>query len=123
MQRDDYFVIVYQILSYLYDRLKAGEPTDPNMLLPQNEMFQINDKYWAYIIASLYDQCLISTVGGLYPLERNVDYLKEFVMQLGQYLEISTEGIDYLHTSTRMQQARAFLHYEKVSSPFDVEKE
>ena len=32
MAKDDYFVIVYQILSYLYQRLKNGEPVDPAFL-------------------------------------------------------------------------------------------
>lgn len=32
MARDDYYVIVYQILSYLYCRLKAGESIDAKMI-------------------------------------------------------------------------------------------
>ena len=32
MARDDYHVIVYQILSYLYQRLKKGEQVDAKMI-------------------------------------------------------------------------------------------
>ena len=32
MAKDDYFVIVYKILSYLYVKLKSGEDTNPNMI-------------------------------------------------------------------------------------------
>ena len=36
MEKDDYHVIVYQILSYLYQRLKKGEPVDASMLAPES---------------------------------------------------------------------------------------
>ena len=32
MAKDDYFVIVYQIPAYLYQRLKRGEPADGSMI-------------------------------------------------------------------------------------------
>lgn len=32
MAKDDYYVIVYQILSYLYRTLKEGTEVDPKML-------------------------------------------------------------------------------------------
>ena len=35
MARDDYHVIVYQILAYLYTQLKAGEPVNGDYMLYQ----------------------------------------------------------------------------------------
>lgn len=32
MYRDDYFVLAYKLLAYLYTQLKAGEDVDPAML-------------------------------------------------------------------------------------------
>lgn len=32
MAKDDFHVIVYRILAYLYHRLKNGEPAEPEMI-------------------------------------------------------------------------------------------
>ena len=42
MAKDDYHVIVYQILSYLYRRLKKGEHVDAAMLAPESPLFKVN---------------------------------------------------------------------------------
>ena len=38
MAKDDYFVIVYKILSYLYVKLKSGEDVNPNMITHDNQL-------------------------------------------------------------------------------------
>lgn len=48
MAKDDYFVIVYKILSYLYVKLKSGEDVNPNMITHDNQLLQINRK-WSYV--------------------------------------------------------------------------
>lgn len=50
MAKDDYHVIVYQILAYLYQRLKKGETADESMLKHDGHLFKIDKSYWAYII-------------------------------------------------------------------------
>ena len=55
MARDDYFSIVYKILQYLYDRLKAGEDPDPERLGACTEWYCINRKYWLYIMKHMID--------------------------------------------------------------------
>ena len=50
MARDDYHVIVYQILSYLYNCLKNGKRIDAQKISHENEYFVINEAYWAFII-------------------------------------------------------------------------
>ena len=51
MARDDYHVIVYQILAYLYQCLKKGNPVDISMLKPGSLFLkELNEHYWAYII-------------------------------------------------------------------------
>ena len=44
MARDDYFVIVYQVLKYLYDCLKKGEKPDRRYLI--NDEYSIPENYW-----------------------------------------------------------------------------
>ncbi len=48
MSKDDYFVIVYQILSYLYVQLKKGADIEPKMIEYDGPLFSINKKYWKY---------------------------------------------------------------------------
>ena len=47
MAKDDYFVIVYQILKYLYDCLKQGIKPDKEKL--SYEFLNIPPSYWEYI--------------------------------------------------------------------------
>ena len=49
MAKDDYHVIVYKILAYLYMQLKKGENIDPEYLMYDGPLFQIDRKYWVYI--------------------------------------------------------------------------
>ena len=58
MAKDDYYFIVYQILSYLYKCLKDGKDADPQELLP-GRLYDINQKYWEYIIEHLQEEGLV----------------------------------------------------------------
>lgn len=42
MKNDDYFVITYKILAYLYTKLKKGEPIEAEYLLHNGVLFNIN---------------------------------------------------------------------------------
>lgn len=42
MARDDYYVIVYQILAYLYQKLKKGQDIDPKEISNNCTLFKIN---------------------------------------------------------------------------------
>ncbi|MFW5630377.1 hypothetical protein [Acetivibrio ethanolgignens] len=52
MAKDDYFVIVYRILNYLYECFKAGERPDMEMFGPV--ALRINNGYWVNVMESLY---------------------------------------------------------------------
>ena len=39
MARNDYYVIAYQILAYLYECLKEGAKPDMEYLSPENKIF------------------------------------------------------------------------------------
>jgi hypothetical protein len=53
MAKDDYHVIVYKILAYLYSCLKKGENPEKEYLLCDGALFNINHTYWLYIIKNL----------------------------------------------------------------------
>ena len=42
MAKDDYPVLVYQILSYLYQCLKTGKEINPKMLSVDSDYFRVN---------------------------------------------------------------------------------
>ena len=50
MSKDDYFVLVYRILTYLYYCLKEGIAPDMEYLTFNTKYFPICESYWEYII-------------------------------------------------------------------------
>lgn len=47
MARDDYHVVVYQILAYLYVQLKAREKINTKLLQADSNYLNINPLYWS----------------------------------------------------------------------------
>lgn len=112
MAKDDYYVIVYKILAYLYTQLKKGESIEPEMLLYDGGLFQINRTYWVYIMAHMHGQGYIK---GLHNIGvGNGYYIKE---QLAG-CEITPKGIDYLCDNSLMEKAKQFLKDMKDITPF-----
>jgi len=113
MAKDDYYVIVYQILSYLYVCLKNGERVDAEKLKPNGGMFAINDKYWAYIMDNMADQGFIrgiaikkgandTHIGGL------------------ERCEITPAGIDNLCDNSRIKKAFEFAKDVMAITPLNL---
>lgn len=64
MAKDDYHVIVYQILAYLYRCLKEGEDIDEKMLKPGSKLLKIdiNERYFNYIICNIVNKGFVDGV-------------------------------------------------------------
>lgn len=111
MAKDDYYVIVYKILAYLYDQLKKGKNIEESMIRSSGRMFSINDRYWEYIIINLYEERYISGIlitkayGGI------------LIENLGDMM-ITPKGIDYLFENSMFEKAKKFLREAKEISPF-----
>ena len=91
MAKDDYHVVVFRILKYLYQRLKKGEPVEPEMLLCDSKVCQVNESYWRYILISMQEEGLIKGLKkgkGQAGYDRLEDQLKD--------LQITPKGIDVL---------------------------
>lgn len=52
MPKDDYFVIAYRLLKYLYDCRKKSRRPGREVLDP--DFFQIDNGYWEYILRNLF---------------------------------------------------------------------
>lgn len=111
MAKDDYYVIVYKILAYLYDQLKKGKNIEESMIRSSGRMFSINDRYWEYIIINLYEERYITgilitkTYGGVL-----IENLEDMM--------ITPKGIDYLFENSMFEKAKKFLREAKEITPF-----
>ena len=112
MAKDDYYVIAYKILAYLYMQLKKGEAVDGEMLKCDGELFQINRTYWTYIINNMIDQGYIRGISEAARI--NADLIER---QLSS-CEITPKGIDYMFDNTLMARAKQFLKDIKDVTPF-----
>lgn len=113
MAKDDYHVIVYQILSYLYRRLKKGEHVDAAMLAPESPLFKVNKRYWAYIIYNL----------SRYGMIEGVDFIEYEGIDIPyaaclDHCQITPAGIEYLCDNSFMEKAKSFLKEIKEIVPF-----
>lgn len=108
MAKNDYFVIVYRILTYLYECFKRGEEPDINMFGP--DAIKINNGYWGNIMESLYSEgyikgiSILPRMGGGYGI-RLLD------------LRITQKGIEFLEDNAKMAKAHEFLKGIKESIP------
>lgn len=112
MAKDDYHVIVYQILAYLYTQLKAGEPVDEALLKPDSSYLNINTKYWTYIIKNLVEMGLITGPVITEPWGRET-----IISELAN-TQITPKGIEYLCENSFLEKAKRFLKDAKAIVPF-----
>lgn len=112
MAKDDYYVIVYKILAYLYDCLKQGKEPQPNMFAYDGALFHIHPQYWLYIIEHLLEDeyiegLTITKTWGKEPIITNWDDLR-----------ITPKGIGYLLDNNLVEKAKKFLKDIKEITPF-----
>ena len=115
MARDDYHVIVYQILSYLYQQLKAGAPIDEQRFSPE-ALFGINKKYRDYILKNLLNDGYITGISAHESRYINGQVHIKF-LNLEQ-CEITPKGIEYLTDNSFMNKAKDFFKDVKSMTPF-----
>lgn len=97
MAKNDYYVLVYRILTYLYNCLKNGETVDINKLTP--EWLGINERYFEYIFDTLVSEGYI--LGKAYYIDMNGKHLRNDIM-------ISPAGISFLHENSTIQKGKKF---------------
>jgi len=98
MAKDDYFVIAYRLLKYLYDCIKKGKV--PNQEVLNADFFNINEEYWHYILRTLYEDeyikgIFIDTELGGTP----------YAVRLNK-MEITPKGILYLDENSAFQKIK-----------------
>lgn len=113
MAKDDYHVIVYQILAYLYNCLKKGIKVETKYLDAQGELFNINTQYWQFIMYNLYADGLIDGItttkiwGGKYPVISELENIG-----------VTPKGIQFLTDNSFISKAAEMLKDAKSIIPF-----
>ncbi|MCR5072726.1 MAG: YjcQ family protein [Clostridiales bacterium] len=105
MAKDDYHVIVFRTLKYLYHQLKDGLPPEPEMLMPDSKIFEINEYYWKYVLRSMLEEDLIRGLtmndDGSGP-EQSSEMLKD--------IQITPKGIEYLNDNRMGQRVDQLIN-------------
>lgn len=103
MAKDDYAVIVYYLLSYLYCCLKHGEQPDAQYLGLKEYPATINEQYLTFIYGELLRKGYITgvIVGDVAILGKGrVKVLKSY-----EDAQITADGIEYLQQNSTMSLA------------------
>lgn len=104
MAKDDYYVIAYRILAYLYACLKAGEEADISYISAKSDVINISQNYWEYIIRHLYEDGYIEGISLVPVVGRENPGIK-----VNRNVMITPKGIDFLQNNSAMSKAKEFL--------------
>ena len=111
MAKDDFHVIAYRILQYLYECLKQGQ--DPDTELITAEKYEINERYFQTIIGQLFENGYITGVMAVPMMKVNYTPYK-----ITGSISITMQGIEYLTDNTFIAKAQKFFKMTKESVPF-----
>lgn len=111
MANDDYHVLVYRVLSYLYDCLKRGVDPDMAELRKIPLLADVNERYWHYVLASLVDYGFID---GATKVEVDNTYARVVNLQQAQ---ITPRGIEYLTDNSFMAKVKKFAKAAAEAAP------
>ena len=108
MAKDDYFVIVYQVLKYLYEQLKNGQPLEVDKLTAQ--YYRVNDRYWYYILENMLEQGYVKGYRSVLTKDGQVFLGLECTV-------ITPKGIEYLFDNSLMEKVKRTLKGIKDMTP------
>ena len=111
MAKNDFHVVAYRILQYLYECMKAGQDPEVDKITAEN--YEINDRYFNTIIKELYENGYIDNVS-----EVNVVGCLYTQYKISQSISITLKGIEYLTDNTFIEKAKRFFKATKEMVPF-----
>jgi len=103
MARDDYFVIVYKILAYLYECLKNDSKPDIYFVL-QADTYNISENYFEYIFYELQKDNYIEGVKFI-PIQNKIRY----GIKITPDIMITPKGIEYLQENSMLSKAKNII--------------
>lgn len=112
MAKDDYYVLAYRILAYLYACLKDGEKPDLDYIGPASPVLNVSRNYWEYIIRHLYQDGYLEGIA-LIP----VIGIANLGIKMLPSVMITPKGIEFLQENSTMNKAKEFLKTLKETIP------
>lgn len=112
MARDDYFVLVYRILAYLYACLKEGQEPDIAYISHDSPALKISRNYWEYIFRHLLADGYLEGVSIVPVIGRTVPEVR-----ISSDVMITPKGIEFLQGNSAMSKAKDFLKTLKETIP------
>lgn len=100
MAKDDMEVIIYKILRYLYDAMKAGKQPQEEDIWYNGRLFKIPKSYWIQIIMEMRDNGLIAG--------ERISITKDGPLVDLSEVRITLAGRQYLEENSRMEAAKRF---------------
>ena len=113
MEKDDYFVLAYKLLRYLYDCLKEGWKPNRDYLQPGTKDFPIGEEYWKYLMRNLANEGMIEGV----VLEPMMLGVPDPGIKIVSGPRITPRGIEYLQDNNMMKKTAGFLKGMKDITP------
>lgn len=99
MAKDDYFVIMYQLLKILYDKLKQGKSVTDEEFCQLS--YKLNETYWNYILINMTSEGFISGVQSISTLDGESVKIHN--------VKITPTGIEYLFSNSMMERVKNTL--------------
>ena len=103
MAKDDYFVLVYKLLRYLYRCLKENIPASWEVIAPNTKDFPIGQEYFAYSLSHLLADGYLEGIAEV----KKIGSPLQFKETSG--LAITPKGIAYLEENSTMKRVGEFL--------------
>ena len=100
MAKDDYFVLVYRILTYLYECFQTGEKAELDRF--GADALKVSNGYWTNILESIAEDGLVKGVVVIPRLGGSPDIRVANI-------KITSAGIEYLQENSMMQKTKRFL--------------
>ena len=101
MAKDDYWVVVYKILNYYFEKMKKGEQVDDKVLTAL--ALGITQPYLMDVYRNLFDD------GFLTGSQVTGDMAGRIYIENPYVVRITTKGIEYLEDNTKMKQVYKVL--------------
>lgn len=102
MSSDDYWVVAYKILSYLYACMKAGKEVD---VAAMRDLVRVNESYFGMVVRGLQDKGLVSGfhfdgLSGAIIDSPDSAYMDDFA--------ITMDGALFVRENSNMEKAKRF---------------
>ena len=107
MAKDDFHIVAYRILAYLYNCLKHGETPDEAPVGPK--LLGITAQYWTDVLRMLSDEGFITGA--------RFNVANTLIPGTFGYLRITRTGIEFMNDNKSMRRALKWLKDLKDTIP------